>query len=77
MAEVKGKEAKSGADILKWANKKGKFQCKASTFRNWITVDGNLGSRRRTQVPINGDPIPESACLALKFTLLVRPLGHA
>ena len=33
MTEVKGKEAKSGADILKWANEKGEFQHKASTFR--------------------------------------------
>ena len=28
MAEVKGKEAKSGAYIFKWANEKGEFQHK-------------------------------------------------
>lgn len=43
MAEVQGKETKQSADILKWANEKGEFHRKPSTFRNWITVDGSSG----------------------------------
>ena len=35
------KEAKAGSDILKWANQKGEFVRKPSSFRNWITRDGS------------------------------------
>ncbi|XP_019862073.1 PREDICTED: uncharacterized protein LOC100641865, partial [Amphimedon queenslandica] len=30
-------------DILKWANEKGEFIRKPSSFRNWITADGSSG----------------------------------
>ncbi|XP_011407287.2 PREDICTED: glutathione S-transferase omega-like 2 [Amphimedon queenslandica] len=31
------------SDILKWANEKGEFIRKPSSFRNWITADGSSG----------------------------------
>ena len=37
------KEAKPGSEILKWANEKGEFVRKPSTFKNAITRDGTSG----------------------------------
>lgn len=31
------------SDILKWADQKGEFKRKSSTFRSWITKDGSSG----------------------------------
>ncbi len=43
MAESKMAEAKKGTEILKWANAKGEYVRKPSSFRNWITKDGSSG----------------------------------
>ena len=43
MAESKPKETKPDSAILKWANEKGEFVRKPSSFRNWITKDGSSG----------------------------------
>ena len=36
-------DAAGSKDILKWANEKGEFVRKPSTFRNWVSADGSTG----------------------------------
>ena len=37
------KDAKAGAEILKYSNEKGEFKRAESSFRNWVSADGSTG----------------------------------